>query len=206
MRTLSNTSSRSWVSPRHELVVPREVAGLGIERERAVGVEGVAVGAARQPRPRLGLRSGPVGEVGDGVVAARNPRVAAGPERRREVAPGVAPRVAGLGNRRRAPQLGPAVRVVGGDEAGAVLVPLAAGHAGDDPAVDDDRSARVPVAEPGVGDGVIPDHLAVPGRRGRRCGRRSCSDRSCRRRSRSTACGRGTSRPATPRTSCGTPR
>ena len=55
------------------------------------------------------------------------------------------------------------MRVVGGDEAGAVLVPLAAGHAGDDPAVDDNRSARVPVAEPGVGDGVIPDHLAVPG-------------------------------------------
>ena len=67
-----------------------------------------------------------------------------------------------LGDGGRAPQLGAGLRIVGGDEAGAVLVALAAGHARDDLAVDDDRSARVAVAEPVVGHHVIPDHLAGP--------------------------------------------
>ena len=134
----------------------------GFEGEHAVRVQRVAVGAARQPRPRLGLRGRPVGEVRGRVVAARNPGVAPGPEHRRQVAPRVAARIARLRHGGRAPQLGAGLRVMGRDEAGAVLVALAAGHAGDDLPVDDDRTARVAVAEPVVGHGVVPDHLAGP--------------------------------------------
>ena len=145
---------------RHELVVPRQLAGLGIQRQHAVRVERVAVGGPRYPRPRLGLRGRPVGEVGLGVEGARYPGVRAGPIHQRQVAPGVAARLARLGDRRRAPDLVAGLGVVGGDEADIVLVVLAAGHARHDSSLHDDGTAAVPVAERTVGHRVVPGHLA----------------------------------------------
>ena len=82
-----------------ELVLPREPAGLWVEGQHAVCVEGVAIRAAGQPSPRLGLRGRPVHQAGRRVVAARNPGVAAGPERRRKVTPAIATRFSWLGDR-----------------------------------------------------------------------------------------------------------
>ena len=160
MSTLSKTSSRSWVLPRHELEVPRQLAGCGIQRQHAVRVERVAVRLARHAGPRLGLRGRPVGQVGLRVVAARNPGVGAGAERQRQVAPGIAPRLPGPRDGGGAPHLLSGIRIVGRDEADVVLVVLAAGHSGDDVAVHHDRAAGVAIAQAVVGDGVIPDHLA----------------------------------------------
>ena len=120
---------------RHELVVPLQLARRGVEGEDAVRVQRVAVGLARHPRPRLGLRGRPVGQVGLGVVGARYPRVGPGPERQGQVAPRVAARLARARDGRRAPHLLSGLRIVGGDEADVVLVVLAPRHAGHDAAV-----------------------------------------------------------------------
>ena len=58
-----------------------------------------------------------------------------------------------------APQLGAGVGVVRRDEADVVLVALASRDPGDDPPLHDDGTARVPVAERGVGDLILPDDL-----------------------------------------------
>ena len=73
----------------HELEVPRQLAGRRIQGQHAVGVQRVAVRLARHPRPRLGLRGRPVGQVGLRVVAAGDPGVGAGAERQRQIAPGI---------------------------------------------------------------------------------------------------------------------
>ncbi len=147
---------------RQELVIPIDLAGIGIERQRAVGVERVAVGAAHGARPGLGLRRRPIDQIGGGIVASRNPRVAAGAECQRQVAPGVAAGLTRPRDRGRAPQLAPRVRVIGRDEAHIVLVAGAAGHAGDHVALRDNRAAGIFIAELVIGDRVIPDHRAGP--------------------------------------------
>ena len=97
-----------------------------------------------------------------GVVASWDPRVGSRPPGQGQVAPGIAARVSGARDGRRAPQLGAGLRIVGGDEADVVLVPLAPGHPGYDLAPHDDRAAGVPVAEAAVGHLVLPDQLTRP--------------------------------------------
>ena len=89
------------------LVVPLHLSGVGIERERRVRVERRAVGAADGSGPRLGLRRAPVDEVRVRIVAAGNPRVAAGAEPERQVAPRLAAGLARASDGRRAPQFFP---------------------------------------------------------------------------------------------------
>ena len=147
---------------RQVLEVPLHLAGGGVEREGRAGVEGVPVGAPAHLRPRLGLRHPPEREPEGGVVGPGDPGVAAAPEHHRQVAPGVAARLARPRHRRRAPQLAAGGGVVPGDEAAVVPEPQAAGHAGDDNAVHDERPARELVPLGGVGDLRLPRHLAGP--------------------------------------------
>ena len=148
---------------RNVLEVPLDLAGLRVERQRRVAVQRRALGAALRAGPGLGLRGGPVDQVGVRVVAAGDPGVGAGPERERQVAPGVAAGLARAGHRGGAPQLGAGLGVVGRDEADVVLVVLAARDARDHHALHDDGAARVAVAELVVGHLLLPHHLAGAG-------------------------------------------
>ena len=59
-------------------VIPFQLAGVGIERERGAGIERSAVpGAAARPHPGLGLGHAPVSEIKVRIVGARQPRGAA---------------------------------------------------------------------------------------------------------------------------------
>ena len=143
------------------LVVPEQLAGIGVERQARVRVQRVAVGAAYRAGPRLGLGGGPVDDVQLRVVAAGDPGVAAGPEAQGQIAPGVPARVFGARDRRGAPDLFAGRRIVAGDEADVVLVAAAAGDAGDQLAVGDDRAGGVAVAEGRVGGPGLPDQFPV---------------------------------------------
>ena len=137
-----------------------------VERQHAVGVQRVAGVSPLEARPRLGLRRGPVDEIGAGVVAAGGPTVAADAEHQRRVTPGVAPGLARPRHRGCAPHFLAGLRIARGDEAGHVLgfvVTLAAIGAGHDPAVDDDRPGRVAEPEPVVGAGHVPHDVPGPG-------------------------------------------
>ena len=142
------------------LKMPREFSGFDIERQRRARVQRGALGAADGASPGLGLRRTPVNQVRFRIVAARDPHVAAGAERERQIAPRVAARLTGASDARRAPQLFPGVRIVTGDEAHIILVPFAPGDAGDDLAVDDDGAGRVLVAEGGIRHLCVPRDLA----------------------------------------------
>ena len=144
------------------LEVPADVSGLGVQGQRRVGVQGRALGAALGAGPRLGLGGGPIDEIRLGVVAPRDPGVGSRAPGQRQIAPGVAAGVSGACDGRGAPQLGAGLRIVGGDEADVVLVPLAPRDPGDDPSLHDDRAAGVPIAEVAVGDPMLPDELARP--------------------------------------------
>src|SRR5688500_7095860 len=109
------------------LIEPFDLAGVRIERECRVRVERGAVGAANGSRPRLGLCGAPVAEIRSCVVAAGDPRIAAGTEREREIAPGVATGFAWPCDRRRSPQLLAGRRVMPADEAHIVFVAPASG-------------------------------------------------------------------------------
>ena len=145
------------------LVVPLHLSGVGIERERRVRVERVAVGAADGSRPRLGLRRAPVDEVRRpdrscprstrrcrrGTCSGRSPQVSP---------PGSPGRAIG----RRAPQLLAGRRIVAGDEADVVLVAAASGDPRNHLAAHDDRAGRVFVAQLRIGDRRVPDQLPGP--------------------------------------------
>ena len=118
--------------------------------------------APARGHPRLGLGDRPVEQVQLRVVAARNPRVAAAPQGQRQVAPGVAPGIAGRGDGQTAPQLLAGGGVVGGDEATVGHEPRASVDAVDDPAVHHDRPARVGIAVVVVGHPGLPDELPGP--------------------------------------------
>src|SRR5688572_854985 len=128
-------------------VVPGELAGLHVERERAAGVERLfaRVHAAADRHPRLGLRGAPVGQVEDRVVAAGDPRLAAGTMHGAERAPGLAGFALGRDGVE-LPQLLAGGGVVGADEALLVRVGAAAAHALDDLAARDDRTAGAAAA------------------------------------------------------------
>ena len=161
-RTISKTSSRSWVSAgmcwKYQRISPVSGSRASVE----LGVERRAFGVPLHDGPRLGLGGGPVDETRLGVVAPRDPRIGPRAPNQRQVAPGVAGRVSGAGDGRGAPQLGAGLRIVSGDEADVVLVPLAPGHPGHDLAVHDNRAAGVPVAQVAVGHLMLPDQLTRP--------------------------------------------
>ena len=138
------------------LVIPLHLSGIRIKRQRRVRVERIAVGATRHSGPGLGLCSGPINEVGFGIVTARNPRIAARPKCQREIAPGIAAGFAGPGDGRRTPDFLTGRRVVPTDEADVLFVSRTARHARDDFAADDDRTGGIPITQFGVGDFRVP--------------------------------------------------
>src|SRR5262249_8649714 len=106
--------------------------------------------------PGLGLRSGPINEVGFGIVTARDPRITTRPKCQREIAPGIAAGFAGPGNGRRTPDFLTGRGVVSTDEADVFFVSRAARHARDDFAAHDDRTGGIPIAQFAVGDLRVP--------------------------------------------------
>src|SRR6185503_8959403 len=129
---------------RRMLVIPLQAAVVRIQRERRARVQrAVERGvAAARGHPRLRLRDAPVGRVEIGVVAARDPRVAAGAIDILNIAPGVAARCAGRRDGREFPEPVAVVGVVGADEALFLAELRAAAHALQYFAADDERTAR----------------------------------------------------------------
>src|SRR4029434_7180888 len=121
-------------------------------------VEGVHAAAHRHPRLRL--RRAPVGEIEIGIVAAGDPRFAAGAEQVRQAAPRIAAGFADAGDREESPQLLAGLGVVGADEALLLDILLTAAHALDDFSFGDERTARTAAA---VRHQLVPGDLAGPG-------------------------------------------
>jgi len=101
----------------NELVVPDNLASVGVERQCGARVEGVPVGAAANPGPGFRLCHAPVNELRIGIVAPRDPGIAASPKQQRQIIPGVTTALAGPGDRVSAPELHSRFRIVRGDEA-----------------------------------------------------------------------------------------
>ncbi len=120
---------------RGELVVPLEGAGLGIEREDAVGVEVVA-GAVAVVGVGPGIAGGPEERVGGGIVGAGEPRGAAAGDGF-FVAPGGDLVFAALGDGPATPEERAGIGVEGGDEPANALV--GSGNTDEDGVVDDER-------------------------------------------------------------------
>ena len=122
------------------LVVPDDLAGVGVERERGVVVE-VRLVVARQRELRRGNRHRRADEdpVQLRVVARHHPRAHVPALRHRHVAPGLVAGLARQRNRARAPHLLAGCRVVRGDDAGVVAGVGLALAPGDHLAVGDDR-------------------------------------------------------------------
>ena len=128
------------------LVVPDELAGIDVERERAVAVEfrrrlvGYSVGVSVVPlQPRIGNRIGnrPVEYAAFRIVGTGQAPGRRDAPFRLDVAPAVAARLAGSGGVVELPQLLARARIVRGDEtAGA----CDAGAVADDLAVSDDQA------------------------------------------------------------------
>ena len=140
------------------LVVPLQLAGVGVERDHRVGVEVVAGPLVADPRPRVA--GAPVGQVELRIVRSGDPdRGAAGaPGLAR---PGLAPRLARLRNRVGAPHLLAGVGIERGHEP--ADAPLAARGSDQHLAVRHERRNGHVVPGPVVGDRRLPDHL--PGHR-----------------------------------------
>ena len=148
------------------LEVPDDLAGVGVEGERGVGVQDVAVaGAALHRAPRDRHPDAGEDEVQLGVEAGRVPGRAAPPVLVGNVSPALVAELAPGGNGVRAPHLGAGVGVVGRHPTAGVEV-IAAGHAGDDASLDHHRAARVVLADGPVADRDVPLDLAGPGVQG----------------------------------------
>ena len=144
------------------LVVPRELARVGVERHRRVREERLVEQRQlpAQEVPRLGLRHAPVGEIEIGIVAAGDPGVAAAAERHRQLAPRLAARLSLARHRVEAPCLLAGVDVVRTDEAADAIEARAARQPLQHFVADDDRAARVDAS--GVGRCIgIPKNFAV---------------------------------------------
>ena len=124
------------------LVVPDDLAGVGVERERRVVIEVLLVVAAeRELRRGDRHRRADVDQVGLGVVARDHPRADMPALLQRHIAPRLLARLAGSRDRSNAPELFAGLRVVRRDDArvaGRVRLTL---PAGDHLAVGDDRPA-----------------------------------------------------------------
>ena len=144
------------------LVVPAELARVGVEGEGRVVVEVLVVDAAEHElRRRRRDRRADVDEVQVGVVARDHPRADVHPLLVGHAAPGLVPRLARRGHERRAPQLRPRRRVVGDDDAGDRARARAAAPAGDHLAAGDDRPRGVARGVDAVVEDLgLPDQLA----------------------------------------------
>src|SRR5207249_8601404 len=110
------------------------------------------------------LCDAPVREVEIRIVAADDPRLSADAQIVRELAPGVAARVARPRDRVELPELPASGGVVRADVAGlGRAVAVASGQTLNDLAVRDDGSARFGVSPGPVGDHRLPDDLAGAG-------------------------------------------
>src|SRR5262249_62118751 len=136
------------VGPRQMLVIPFELAGLDVERQRRIAVEvggrgpRRAFGAAVPLEPGIGFGIGdrPVERLALRIVRAGQAPAAGDPALEREVAPAVAARFAGRRGVVELPDFLAGLRVVRRDEAaGACLAGAAADHL----ALDHDRSRGV---------------------------------------------------------------
>ena len=122
------------------LVVPDDLAGVGVEGQRRVVVEVREVGAAEQElRGGRGDRGADVDEVQGRVVARHHPRADVLPLLERHAAPGLVARLAGGRDRPPPPQLLAGHGVVGDDDAGLGSAARRAAPPRDDLAAGDDR-------------------------------------------------------------------
>ena len=103
------------------LVVPHDLAGVGVDGQRRVVIEVLLVVAAeRELRRRNRHRRADEDQVRLGVVARHHPGADVPALLHRHVAPRLVARLAGPRDRARAPQLLAGLRVVRGDDAGVV--------------------------------------------------------------------------------------
>ena len=146
----------------HVLVVPDDLAGVAVQRQRRVVVEVRQVGAAEHVLGRRrGDRRADVDHVQLGVVARHHPRADVRALLERHVAPGLVARLAGGRNEPRPPQLLAGRRVVRGDDAAVRPAARVAAPARVHLAAGDDRPrGLVGRVHPVVEDLGVPDHLA----------------------------------------------
>ncbi len=159
------------------LVVPDDLAGVGIQRQRGVVVQVLLVVAAEQELRRgRADRRADVDQVQLGIVARHHPRADVIAPLEGHVAPRLVARFARRRDRARAPQLLAGARVVRGDHAGVRAAFGLAAAAGDDLAVGDDRPRALLRALAGSRGSSSPTRACRSARRARRRSRR----RSCR--------------------------
>ncbi len=141
----------------HELVVPLDLAGVGVERQRAAGVQ--VETQALLTAPGSGVARGPEDAVQLGIVAAGDPgRTAAVFPDVTALGPGLAARLAGRRDGVGLPHALAGVGVAGFEVA--AHAPFAAADAGDDAAFHDERRERLRVAEAVVIGVDFPDDFA----------------------------------------------
>src|SRR5262249_18614361 len=141
------------------LIVPDQLAGLGPDGDHARGIE--TVGAAAIGRiVRLGVAGAPIDQVELGVVGPVLPGRATAvlPGIGHLPGPGLCAGLARRGNGVAAPQMLAGRRVPAVEEAAGGAV--AAGHAGDQHAVGDERRDDAGVAFLVVGELLLPELLA----------------------------------------------
>jgi hypothetical protein len=145
------------------LVVPGDLAGIGVNGQRAVVVEVLLVVAAeRELRRGDGHRRADVDQVQLGVVARHHPGADVPALLHRHVAPRLVARLAGSGDRVEAPELPASLRVVRRDHAGVAARVGLALAARDQLAVGDNRSAARGRALVRVEHLRLPDERARP--------------------------------------------
>ena len=140
------------------LVVPLELAVVGVDGNRRARIKRVAFGSPRESHPGFGLGSSPECEIENGIITARNPHLRARTIAIRKIAPCVRSRIAGGRDGIKAPQLFAGCRVVGAHETFLFLVALACAKTFEHFAIDDERPARVAVAR---GNLRVPGFLPV---------------------------------------------
>ena len=148
------------------LEIPDDRPGIGVQGQRGIGVQHVAVaGAALHGAPGNRHPDTRIDQVQLRVVAGRIPGRAAAPILVRDVAPAVVAELALAGNGVRTPHLLAGIHVMGRDPAAGVQV-IAAGHAGDDAPLDYHRTAGIVLANGPVAHLHVPFDLARTGVQG----------------------------------------
>src|SRR5580698_3369655 len=149
------------------LIVPLQLAGMRVERQRRVGVERVVVGAVlfRQQAAdfgdvRIGLSDAQEKRVGVRIVGARIPGRGAETLLQRQAVPAVAAGLAGLCDGVEAPEFLAVVDIMTGHETAAGHGVAAAGHALHDDVRSDQRATGIAPAFFVILGLVVPDHLA----------------------------------------------
>src|SRR4029077_1086407 len=132
-------------------------AGIGIERQRAVGIEVVAGPIGVVP-VRTGIADAPDQGVGRGIIAAGHPgRTTACRRSVLGILPGVAAGLALVGNGVSAPDFLLGVEIGRRDPAADAV--FGAGHAADGHILHDQRCAGDHLALVGIGDLTLPSDL-----------------------------------------------